>query len=173
MKKLIMALAAFFFPSLLLALAPGQPVPSLEAKNQDGKVVRLADYRGKFLLVYFYPADNTPGCTAEAQSLRDQYGALKKLDAAVLGVSRQGEASHRGFREKQNLPFDLLVDADGALAKALGVGTIPVVGLSRRQSVLIGPDGRVARFYDDVNPSRHAAEVIADIKLMRDAPAAR
>ena len=171
MNKLISAFA--FVASLIVssrshALAAGELAPDVSAKNQDGKTVRLSDYRksGKYVLVYFYPADDTPGCTAEAKALRDSYKDLKALGAEVVGVSRQGEQSHRDFRKKHDLPFDLLVDQDGALGRAFGVGAYPVVGLSKRQSVLIAPDGKVARFYGDVDSGKHAAEVVRDLRSL-------
>jgi peroxiredoxin Q/BCP len=150
--------------NLVLALAPGDKVPDFKAKNQDGKTVQLNDYKGKFVLLYFYPKDETPGCTTEAQCLRDKYSDIKKLNGEVLGVSRQDENSHQKFRAKENLPFDLLVDKDGSLGKLMGIGSMPVLGLSKRQSVLISPEGKVVKFYDDVNPEKHADEVIADLK---------
>lgn len=159
MKKIIILLAPF-----LLALAPGEKIPDLKAKNQNGKLVQLASYRGQFVLLYFYPKDDTPGCTAQAQGLRDKYAEFKKANAAVLGISRQDEKSHRDFIAKHKLPFDLLVDADGSLGNALGIGSMPVLGLSKRQSVLVNPEGKVVKFYDDVDPAKHADDVLKDIK---------
>ncbi len=149
---------------LLLALAPGDLAPSFKAKNQDGKVIKLADFKNKFVLLYFYPMDNTPGCTTEAKNFGTEYAKIKEMNAEVFGVSRQGEKSHKKFKSKYNLPFDLLVDADGSLAKQFGVGIVPVVGFTSRQSILIGPDGKVIRFYDDVDPSTHAQVVLEDIR---------
>lgn len=146
------------------ALAPGQSIPDVSAKNQDGALVRLSNLKGKYVLVYFYPMDDTPGCTTEAQELRDRHGELLKLGAVVFGASKQNEASHRKFRDKHRLPFDLLTDPEGSLAQALGASLMPGIGLNKRQSVLIGPDGKVVRFYADVVPAKHAQEVIAAIK---------
>ncbi len=162
MRKLIVL---FILSPFLLALAPGDKIPAVKAKNQHGKTVSLEQFQGKYVLIYFYPKDDTPGCTAQAQGLRDKYPEFKKANAAVLGVSRQDEKSHQDFISKYNLPFDLLVDADGSLGKSLGIGSIPLLGLSKRQSVLIGPDGRVIKFYDEVNnPGDHAHTVLQDIK---------
>lgn len=152
------------FAPLLLAVSAGSPAPDFTAKNQDGKTVRLADFKGKFLLVYFYPKNDTPGCTKEACEFRDRFTEIKKLNGVVLGVSRQDAESHKKFIAKHKLPFDLLVDSDGSLAKSFGVGLMPVLGLHKRQSVLIGKDGKVIRFYDSVDPVAHVAEVISDIK---------
>jgi peroxiredoxin Q/BCP len=115
------------------------------------------------VLVFFYPKDDTPGCTKEACSLRDVYRQFQAHGAVVLGVSRQDAKSHQAFRAKYHLPFDLLVDPDGKVAAAFGVGEYPVVGLHKRQSVLIGPDGKVVRCYPDVDPEKHAAEVLKDL----------
>ena len=154
---------ALLLAPFLLGLSPGQMVPELAGKNQNGESVSLAKFRGHYLLVYFYPADDTPGCTTEANGLRDQYDKIKKLGADVVGVSKQNSASHRKFRDKLKLPFDLLVDEDGSLGRALGIESMPIIGLSSRQSLLIDPNGKVLRFYDDVDPDKHAQEVIADI----------
>ena len=146
--------------SLLLTLNPGDVAPDFAAPNQDGKTVHLSDYKGKAVLVFFYPKDETPGCTQEACSLRDDYRRFQQKGAVVLGVSRQDSASHVQFRAKNKLPFDLLTDKDGSVAKAFNVGTMPVIGLHKRQSILIAPDGKVARVYSDVDPAKHSAEVL-------------
>lgn len=152
----------------LMAMAAGSAAPQFSAKNQDGKEIRLADFKGQFVLIYFYPKDDTPGCTKEACDFRDRFTEIKKLNAVVLGVSRQGADSHKKFIAKHKLPFDLLVDEDGKIGDAFGVGAMPIVGgafgLSKRQSVLVGPDQKVVKFYDSVDPKTHVGEVLADIK---------
>jgi thioredoxin-dependent peroxiredoxin len=150
----------------VLGLAPGEPAPDFSAANQDGKPVRLSSFKGKPVLVFFYPKDDTPGCTKEACGLRNVYAQFQKRGAVVLGVSRQDAKSHQAFREKHSLPFDLLVDADGKVAEAFGVSMMPVMGLHRRQSVLVGPDGKVFRLYRDVDPEKHADEVLKDLDLL-------
>jgi thioredoxin-dependent peroxiredoxin len=149
---------------LLMAISPGATAPDFSAQNQDGKIVKLSDLKGKFVLLFFYPKNETPGCTKEACEFRDNYTELKKLNTVVYGISRQDAASHKKFIAKHSLPFDLLVDDKGDVAKAFGVGLMPIVGFHKRMSVLIGPDGKVARFYENVDPSTHVPEVIADIK---------
>lgn len=151
---------------LLLGLSPGDAAPDVTAPNQEGKPVRIAAFHGKPVLLFFYPKDDTPGCTREVCGLRDVYGQFKKRGAVVLGVSRQDAKSHQGFREKHGLPFDLLVDADGKIAEAFGVSMMPILGLHRRQSVLIGPDGKVFRVYPDVDPEKHADEVLKDLDAL-------
>lgn len=162
MKKSVFLLVATM--PFLLALKAGDQLPSFTVRNQHGKTVTSENMRGKFVLLYFYPKDETPGCTREAQELRDKAPEFKKLNAIVYGISKQDEKSHRAFIDKEKLNFDLLVDADGSLARSCGVSTIPIVGLHKRQSILIGPDGKVVKFYEDVDPAGHASEVLGDIK---------
>lgn len=153
-----------FFQISALALVAGDPAPDITAKNQQGKPVKLSDYKGKFVLVYFYPKDDTPGCTVQACGLRDNYQKFKDLNVEILGVSRQDEKSHQKFIEKHKLPFDLLVDKDGSIAKAFSVGLIPVVGFTKRESFLIDPAGKIFRVYTDVDPAQHADKVLADVQ---------
>jgi peroxiredoxin Q/BCP len=138
----------------------GAPVPEFSAPNQDGKIIHLSDFKGSPVLLYFYPKDETPGCTRQACSLRDEFAQFKKIGAVVLGISRQDQASHQAFKKKHKLPFDLLVDADGKIADQLGVGTYPVVGFHKRQSLIIGKDGKLLKFLGDVDPATHTAEVL-------------
>src|SRR6266550_4552000 len=120
-------LRLLFFGQSLLALNIGDLAPPFVAKNQDGQQKSLADYKGKFVLVYFYPKDDTPGCTIEALNFRDKFPKFNEAHAIILGVSTQDEASHKMFKGKHGIPFDLLVDKDGKLAKTFGVGLMPVV----------------------------------------------
>lgn len=150
-------------------LKVGDPVPHIAASNQDGKTIRLSDLRGGPVLVFFYPKDNTPGCTKEACTLRDDYSKYQKLGVTIFGVSRQSAESHRKFVDKFNLPFDLLIDEDGALAAALGVERMPLLGIHKRQSVLIGPDGRLIKRYLDVTPEKHSEEVLEDLLKLEHA----
>ncbi len=166
-KSFLAPLLAALAPALagaVTGIAAGEKAPEFALKNQNGIVVRLSEQRGKFVLIYFYPKDDTPGCTKEACNFRDEYSEIKKLNAVVYGISRQDEKSHQKFIAKHKLPFDLLVDADGSVAEAYGVGTMPVVGFHKRQSILIGPDGKVVRFYGDVDPNKHVEEVLSDIR---------
>jgi peroxiredoxin Q/BCP len=166
-KKAAKILGFFGLVTPLLGLSPGEAVPNFSAKNQDGKVIQISEFRGKPVLLYFYPKDDTPGCTKEACSFRDEYSEFKKLGAVIFGVSRQDSKSHRAFKEKHRLPFDLLVDEDGSIAKSLGIGTIPLIGFHKRQSILIGPDGKVFRVYTDVDPKSHTQEVLKDLKSIQ------
>ena len=155
---------SFLMAVQAMALTAGEAAPAFSAKNQDGKIVHLSDFKGRPVLIYFYPKDDTPGCTKEACSFRDEYSKFQALGAVVLGVSRQNEASHRAFKAKYHLPFDLLADNDGKLAQSFSIGAMPIVGLHKRQSVLIGSDGRVIRIYPDVDPGTHTATVIQDLE---------
>jgi thioredoxin-dependent peroxiredoxin len=149
-----------------VALEPGVQAPEFSVRNQDEKPIKLSELKGKPVIMYFYPKDDTPGCTKEACSFRDEYSKFKKLGAVVLGVSRQDKASKKKFIEKYKIPFDLLIDEDGSLAKAYGISVIPGVGFHMRQSILIGPDGKVVKFYDKVNPDTHTAEVLKDLETL-------
>lgn len=168
LKSKISSLLFLAGPALAGAVTIGEALPTdLSAKNQDGKTVQLSSFKGKYLLLFFYPKDDTPGCTKQACQLRDSYADFGKLNTVILGISRQDEKSHKAFIAKHKLPFDLLVDADGALGKALGVKSMPMVGFSKRQTILIGPDGTVVRRYDDVDASTHRDVLLADIKELQ------
>ncbi len=144
------------------ALAPGAPAPDVTLTLHDGTKTALSSLKGKSVLVYFYPKDDTPGCTVEAQGLRDGWADIQAAGLQVFGVSTQDAASHQAFIDKHELPFPLVVDADGAVAAAFKV---PVRGgFAARQSFLIGPDGAIKRVWTSVDPKEHAAEVIAAAK---------
>ena len=147
-----------------LGLSSGEVAPNFSAKNQDGKVVSLQDFKGKPVLIFFYPKDDTPGCTKEACSLRDQYQSFQKAGAVILGISRQDSKSHQEFKAKHRLPFDLLTDADGSLAQSFGVETLPLIGLHKRQSILISASGKVIKFYSSVDPATHSQEVLDELE---------
>jgi len=145
-------------------LQPGDTAPEFSAKNQDGKLINLFDLKGKNVLLFFYPKDDTPGCTKEACDFRDQYAEIKKKNTEVIGISKQDAESHQKFKVKHKLPFDLLVDQDGVIAKAYGISTIPIIGFFERKSVLIGPDGHILQIYPKVETHTHAAQVLKDIR---------
>jgi peroxiredoxin Q/BCP len=147
-------------PSLL---AVGAEVPDVAAKAQDGKLVRLRDLKGKPLIVYFYPKDDTPGCTIEAKGIRDQYADLKSR-AVVLGVSEDSADSHQAFASKYDLPFPLLDDTSHALATAFGVPLSS--GHAKRVTFVIDAAGKVRRVFPNVNPDGHAAELLAALAAL-------
>ncbi len=145
--------------------------PDFNLPDQDGNKHKLSDYKGQWVLVYFYPKDNTPGCTTEACALRDNFPAFKKLKTQVFGISADSEKSHKKFVDKYQLPFTLLADEDKKTAKKYGVWQeksmfgVKYMGMLRN-SYLINPDGKIAKIYEKVKPSAHAEEVLKDIKQL-------
>lgn len=145
-----------------MALPVGAHAPGFTVKDTNGNTVSLADYAGKTVVLYFYPKDDTPGCTKEACSFRDSYSAYQGKDIVVLGVSRDDEASHQAFTQKFNLPFPLLADADGILTKAYDVDG---GGYAKRVTYVIDGDGKIAKVYDSVKTETHATDILADLGL--------
>jgi peroxiredoxin Q/BCP len=142
----------------------GQPAPAFSAKDQSGKTVQLADYAGKSSVVlYFYPKDDTPGCTAQACSLRDGHGALLASGAVVLGVSADDVESHAAFAKKFDLPFPILADEDKAIIKAYGV-KMPLIGIAKRVTFLIDKGGLIRHIVTDVNAKAHDRQVLELLK---------
>ena len=144
----------------------GDRAPDFSGVDQNGKPLRLADFKGSKVVLYFYPKDMTPGCTVEACAFRDGFRAIKKKGAVVLGVSKDGAASHKKFIEKFELPFSLLADESGAIVKAYGAwGEKSMYGKKYmgilRITYVIGADGRVAAVFPKVKPATHADEVLA------------
>lgn len=135
--------------------------PDFQAFDQNNKLHKLADYKGQWLLLYFYPRDNTPGCTVEACTIRDNYADFKKLKAVVLGVSTNSISSHEKFANKFSLPFPLLADTEKKIVKDYEAS-----GLFKRVSYLINPDGKIAKAYEKVKPREHAAEVLKDLEIL-------
>ena len=143
-------------------LAVGQTAPDFSARDQNGQPVTLAALRGKYVVLYFYPKDETPGCTHEASAFRDTFSALSQRNAVIIGVSTDSDESHRAFAANHQLPFTLVSDTSGALAAKYGV---PVMaGFAKRQSFLIGPGGKLEKIYRSVDVAAHAAEILADVK---------
>jgi len=149
-----------------ISLKPGDPAPDFAATATDGSTIRLADLLGTPVVLYFYPRDDTPGCTKEACAFRDSYAAFKKKGAIVLGVSLDTVKSHVKFTEKFKLPFPLLADESKAIVTAYGVwGMKSFMGRKyegiHRVTFLIGADGRIRNIWPKVKPEEHAAEVLA------------
>jgi peroxiredoxin Q/BCP len=138
----------------------GGAAPDFALQDQAGRTHRLGDYSGRWLVLYFYPRDDTPGCTREACRFRDDIGTLGDLGAAVVGVSVDSAASHADFSRKYRLPFPLLSDPDGHTAAAYdSLLNLGVVRLARRRTFIIAPDGRIAARFTKVDPAHHAEEV--------------
>jgi thioredoxin-dependent peroxiredoxin len=148
----------------------GEPAPDFELPDQEGQLHSLEDYRDSWVVLYFYPKDETPGCTTEACEFRDDIFAYRKLDAQIIGVSLDDVASHSKFAEKHGLPFPLLADTEGAVAEAYGVKTRKFgFAMANRETFIIDPGGAIAKHYDDVDPDSHSAEVLDDLKALADA----
>ena len=144
------------------------PAPSFELKDQNGDTHTLTDYQGKWLVLYFYPKDDTPGCTTEACAFRYEYKVITELNTQVIGVSVDDQESHAKFAEKYNLPFPLLSDYEGKVAKDYGaLAALGPIKFAKRHTIIIGPEGKVKKVYRIVNASRHSQEVIADLKALR------
>ena len=143
----------------------GSVAPNFAAKDENGETVRLKDLRGQRVVLYFYPKDDTPGCTKEACSFRDAFADFKKRDIKVLGVSKDSEASHKKFAAKYKLPFTLLADPDHSIADAYGVyGEKKFMGRTylgvKRVTFLIDEKGKVKKVFEKVKPEEHAREVL-------------
>ncbi|MGC9602982.1 MAG: thioredoxin-dependent thiol peroxidase [Minisyncoccia bacterium] len=148
-----------------MILKIGEPAPSFELPDQNGQVRRLKDYRGSWVLLYFYPKDDTPGCTKEACAIRDNFPDFQELELKVLGVSIDSVESHEKFAEKYDLPFTLLSDEKKEVVGKYGVwGKKMFLGRefegTLRTSFLIDPEGKIAKIYEDVKPEIHAKEVL-------------
>jgi thioredoxin-dependent peroxiredoxin len=152
-----------------LTLKEGDRAPAFDAATQHDHRVALADFKGKHVVLYFYPKDDTPGCTKEACAFREEFSALRKKGAIVIGVSADSEKSHAEFAQKFSLPFPLLADTDKAIVQAYGVwGEKSFMGRKyqgiHRVTFLIGPDGKIRKIWPAVKPETHATEVLNAIE---------
>lgn len=178
MKLLLggMALALLGGSALLWMLRPGRrpaegsAAPDFALQDQDGRIHRLGDYAGRWVVLYFYPRDNTPLCTREACHFRDDAGAIGELGAAILGISLDTPRSHADFAHRHGLPFPLLSDPGGKTAAAFGsLLNLGLLRVARRKTFIIGPDGRIAARFDRVDTARHSAEVKRVLETLRRA----
>ena len=162
--------AIFGFTSLGIAndqVAVGDAAPEFELPDQNSQLHSLEDYRDQWVVLYFYPKDETPGCTTEACEFRDNIFAYRDLNAQILGVSLDDVESHKSFAEKHGLPFPLLADVDGTVATAYGVKTRMLgMTVAKRQTFIVGPDGTITKHYEKVDPAEHSRQVLADLKTL-------
>ena len=143
----------------------GQAAPDFVLPDQNGRSHSLKEYAGKWLVLYFYPKDDTPGCTQEACAFRDDLHQLADLGAQVVGISVDDSSSHADFARKYHLPFPLLADSTTAVAASYGVLlNLGIMKVARRHTFLIDPQGRIGTVYDKVETSRHSREIIEDLK---------
>ena len=148
-------------------LQSGVPFPDFSLPNQDGKTVSLKDFAGKWLVVYVYPKDDTPGCTIQGKSFTATRSDFQAAGIEVVGVSQDDVASHKDFSTKYKLPFVILADVGGKTAEAYGVLTdYQAMQIASRQSFLVNPDGFIVKHYADVNPDEHTAQVLADLQAL-------
>ena len=155
-----------------MALNVGDVAPDFTLPDQSGQEHSLSSYKGKWMLVYFYPKDDTPGCTKEACALRDNYPEFEKLDITVLGISIDSVKSHGKFSEKYSLPFTILADEEKKVVELYGVwGLKKFMGReymgTNRMSFLIDAEGKIAKVYEKVKPAEHAQQVLNDLAELR------
>jgi thioredoxin-dependent peroxiredoxin len=156
--------------------AVGDVAPAFRLQDQNGKWHTLDEYRGQWVVLYFYPKDQTPGCTTQACELRDNIFAFRHIGAAILGVSVDDVASHKEFADKHSLPFPILADSGKQTTRDYGVLTryMGVLELAQRDTFIIDPQGRVAQHWAKVDPKGHSERVLAELRSLqaRAAPAA-
>lgn len=145
-----------------MPLSVGTDAPGFTAKDTNGNTVSLSDFAGKTVVLYFYPKDDTPGCTKQASSFRDSYANYQGKDIVVLGVSKDDEASHQKFTQKYNLPFPLLADTDGAIIQAYDVDG---GGYAKRVTYVIDGSGKIIHVDASVNTTTHASDILAAIGM--------
>lgn len=169
MKRVLFIVLSFLAPGFSAIaseqVAAGEIAPEFELADQNGQLHSLEDYRDQWVVLYFYPKDETPGCTTEACEFRDNIFAFKKINAQILGVSLDDVESHQKFAENHGLPFPLLADTEGEASEAYGVKTKKFgMTMAKRQTFLIGPDGTIAKHYEKVDVDNHSSQVLADLK---------
>jgi peroxiredoxin Q/BCP len=175
MKWLAVVAALIVFAALFVARAAragelpevGKPAPDFNLPDQNGRLHTLNDFRGKWLVLYFYPKDDTPGCTQEACAFRDDLHQIVELGAQVVGVSVDDTSSHAEFAKKYNLPFPLLADKTTETASRYGaLMNLIFMKVARRYTFLIDPQGNVGKVYLSVETSRHSKQIIDDLKIL-------
>lgn len=149
---------------------PGQVAPDFALDDQSGKVQHLSDYRNKWLVLYFYPKDDSPYCTTEACQFRDDIAQIQALGAEVVGISVDDQDSHAEFAKKHHLPFPLLADKNGLVAAKYGsINNWLVIKFAKRNTFIINPAGRIAKIYISVDAAKNPQQVVADLKTLKAA----
>lgn len=165
MKSLCVGILSLCVVMAHAEVVTGSQAPGFALKDQQGALRQLADFRGKWLVLYFYPKDDTPACTTEACNFRDGQALISALGAQVVGVSVDDSVSHKDFAEKNQLPFPLLADTDGKVASQYGaLSDWKIFKFAKRETFLIDPQGVVRKVYAKVDADTHAAEVLRDLK---------
>jgi peroxiredoxin Q/BCP len=160
----ILLLLSLVLSPVVMADWVGMKAPAFSLPDQSGKVRTLAEFKGKWVVLYFYPKDGTPGCTVEARRFRDQFADFRKAGIVVLGVSLDSVESHKRFADELKLPFALLSDSNRELSAKLEVlGGFGPMSYAKRETFLIDPDGEIVTRYKSVNTDQHAAQVLADV----------
>lgn len=168
--SLLLSLAMWLVaaPAFAAMPQPGQRAPTFHLQDQNGHWHTPADFRGHWLVLYFYPKDFTPGCTTEVCTFRDDIAKLRKAGAEVIGISLDDVKSHAKFAAKYHVPFPLLADNDRTVATAYGVLTSTLgVHYAKRTTFLIDPQGRIAKVYVDVDPEKNSAQVLSDLATLK------
>lgn len=148
--------------------AVGDSAPSFKLQDQNGDWHTLGDYKGKYVVLFFYPKDGTPGCTTEACNFRDNIFAFDDLNTQILGISLDDVDSHKEFSEKYSLPYPILADVEKESAVDYGVlGKFMMMTITKRESFIIDPDGLIVKHYKNVDPDKHTDEVIEELKSLQ------
>ena len=170
--SVILLIAIFGYSSYaagIKTLQIGDAAPGFTLNDAKGKAHSLSDYSGHYLVLYFYPKNDTPGCTKEACHFRDDMTQLEKLGAKIVGISIDNSQSHEKFAAKYHLPFALLADVDGKVAQSYHALTnLIVIKIAKRHTFLIGPDGTIHKIYTSVNVSNHSQQIIDDLKVLQN-----
>jgi len=171
-KKNIISIASILFFFLITGTSiaeinTGQTAPNFNLQDQNGNWHTLDNYKGQWVILFFYPKDQTPGCTTEACNFRDNIFEFQKLNTQILGVSLDDIESHQAFSEKYSLPYPILADVNKECATEYGVlGKFMMMTIAKRQSFLINPEGQIVKHYKKVDPDTHSKEVIIDLKQL-------
>ncbi len=149
-------------------LEVGHKAPEFSLLDNQNKQHHLSDYQGQWLILFFYPKDNTPGCTVEACQFRDNYADISAKNTKILGINTDSSESHAGFIDKQQLPFPLLSDSTGNISKLYGaLFKLGPIKFCKRHSFIIDPQGNIAKIYRKVTPSLHSQQIMADLKALQ------